>query len=154
MKTFGACINVINLVICPPSTAKEYICVICVPLGDCEFGASLLWTQGGVFWNGVLERSSVNNIWIGCSRQLNNKELHNLYSSSNVRIKRQRRLRCKCKGEWEIRTKFYAENLKGRDHWENRRILEDNIKMVLKETGCEIRSDLKCPNIRFIAELL
>jgi hypothetical protein len=41
-------------------------------------------------------------------------------------------------GTGEMRTVFWLENLKGRDHSEDMRRCEDNIRMDLKQGGCSV----------------
>jgi hypothetical protein len=76
-------------------------------------------------------------------RKLHNDELHNLYSSPNtVRVTKSRRLR------WAGHVARMGERrgvyrvLVGRPEWKRslgrqRRLWEDNIKMVLRETGID-----------------
>jgi hypothetical protein len=71
---------------------------------------------------------------------LHNNELPNLYSSPNVvRVIILRKMRwtghVACMEEMRVNTKFWSENLKGRDHLGYLFILEDNIKIDVKRNG-------------------
>lgn len=60
---------------------------------------------------------------------MHDKELHNVYSSpSIIRVIKLRSIKCirhvACMGEMRLHTKFWSEDLKGRDHLEDLGIVE------------------------------
>jgi hypothetical protein len=74
-------------------------------------------------------------------RRLHNGKLHNLYTSLNIikvlQSKRTWAVHVARMGEKRNLYKFWSEDLKGRDHSEDNRSWEDNIRMYLRETGWE-----------------
>jgi len=95
-----------------------------------------------VLENRVLRRKSgpEREEMAGGCRRLHDEELHNLYSSPDIiRVVKSRRMRWVGRearmAEMRKSTKFWLENLKGREN--SSRIWEDNIKMDLKEIRWE-----------------